>query len=169
MSRYIFAFALAALVASPVAAQAQQPKPKLIQQFNAWGSYVYQTDKGKTCFVLSVPTAKKPADVDHGDVYFMVSRRPSNNISYQPEAQMGYKLKGGSKVNVDVGGKDFVMFTSGDRAWVENAAQEPALVADMRAGSTMTVKAESDRGTKTEYTYSLSGVTAALDKIKGCN
>jgi hypothetical protein len=81
---------------------------------------------------------------------------------------MGYQLKEGSKVDVSIDGKGFTMFTKGNSAWAENAAKEPELVADMRAGTKMTVKAVSDRGTNTEYTYSLSGVTAALDKVKDC-
>lgn len=163
-----YAFTLAALAAMTLAASAADPKPNLIQQFNAWGAYAYSSDKGKICYVLSVPTAEKPKNVDHGDVYFMISQRPSQNISYQPEAEMGYDLKDGSKVDVSIDGKGFAMFTKGKRAWVENAAQEPALVSTMRAGHTMTVKAVSERGTNTEYTFSLSGVTAALDKVKNC-
>ena len=37
----------------------------------------------------------------------------------------------------------------------------------MKAGSTMVVKAVSRRGNETTYNYSLSGVTAAADKMIG--
>lgn len=160
--------ALAILVMTAPVAFAASPSPTRIQQFNAWGAYSYQSPKGKVCYVLSVPTSAKPTDVDHGDVFFLISQRPGQNVTYEPQAMMGYELKEGSKVEVAVDGKDFTMFTKGNSAWVENAAQEPALVGDMRAGRSMTVKAISSRGTNTEYTYSLSGVTAALDKIKDC-
>ena len=91
------------------------------------------------------------------------------NVSYEPQAMMGYPLREESKVTVTVDGKNYVLFTKGDSAWVENAAEEPALVSAMRAGSTMTVKATSRRGTNTTYTFSLSGVTAALNEIQNCN
>ena len=81
---------------------------------------------------------------------------------------MGYPLKEGSKVEVDVDGRKFSLFTRGNSAWVENAAEEPQLVAAMRAGSAMTVKAVSRRGTNTSYSYSLKGVTAALSQIQSC-
>jgi len=162
------ASALAILVATTTAVFAASPSPTRIQQFNAWGAYSYQSPKGKICYVLSVPTSAKPTDVDHGDVFFLISQRPGQNVTYEPQAMMGYELKDGSKVDVSVDGKSFTMFTKGNSAWVENAAQEPALVGDMRAGHSMTVKAVSSRGTNTEYTFSLSGVTAALDKIKDC-
>ncbi|HET7412379.1 MAG TPA: invasion associated locus B family protein [Pararhizobium sp.] len=162
-----YVFALAILVATTAAATAG-PTPTRIKQFNAWGAYSYQSSKGKVCYILSVPTSEKPTNVNHGDVFFLVSQRPGQNVTYEPQAMMGYELKEGSKVQVSVDGKDFTMFTKGNSAWAENAAKEPELVSDMRAGSKMTVKAVSSRGTDTEYTYSLSGVTAALDKIKGC-
>ncbi|MDI6837243.1 MAG: invasion associated locus B family protein, partial [Rhizobiaceae bacterium] len=103
-----------------------------------------------------------------GGIFFIVSQRPGQNISYEPQAMMGYKLKDGSKVNVTIDNKNFVMFTKDKAAWVENAAEEPALVAAMKGGASMTVKATSARGTPTSYTYSLSGISAALSKIETC-
>ena len=49
-----------------------------------------------------------------------------------------------------------------------NAAEEPALVAAMKGGRSMTVKATSGRGTATSYSYSLSGISAALKQIESC-
>ena len=39
-----------------------------------------------------------------------------------------------SKVRVTVGDRSFSMFTRGKSAWMENAAEEPQLIAAMRAG-----------------------------------
>ncbi len=142
--------------------------PSRIEQFNAWGAYYYNSNNGKVCYVLSVPSDKQPASVDHGDNFFLVTQRPGQNISYEPQAMMGYTLRGGSKVTVTIDDKSFTMFTKDKSAWLENAAQEPALVSAMKAGRTMTVKATSGRGTNTSYTYSLSGITAALNKIESC-
>ncbi len=63
-------------------------------------------------------------------------------------------------MTVDVDGQEFSLFTKDDGAWVESPADEAQLVAAMRAGSRMTVKGQSARGTETTYTFSLSGVTA---------
>ena len=161
------ATAITVLFALTAAAAAQSPTR--IKQFDAWGAYSYNSGNSKVCYVLSVPTAKQPANVDHGDIFFLVSQRPGQNISYEPQAMMGYPLKEGSKVEVDVDGRKFSLFTRGNSAWVENAAEEPQLVAAMRAGSAMTVKAVSRRGTNTSYSYSLKGVTAALNQINSCN
>ncbi|MAY64153.1 MAG: hypothetical protein CML29_18265 [Rhizobiales bacterium] len=160
------AIAITALFALTAAAAAQSPTR--IKQFDAWGAYSYNSGNSKVCYVLSVPTAKNPANVNHGDIFFLVSQRPGQNISYEPQAMMGYPLKEASKVEVDVDGRKFSLFTRGNSAWVENAAEEPQLVAAMRAGSAMTVKAVSRRGTETSYSYSLKGVTAALNQINSC-
>ena len=160
------ATAITALFVLTAAAAAQSPTR--IKQFDAWGAYSYNSGNSKVCYVLSVPTAKNPANVNHGDIFFLVSQRPGQNISYEPQAMMGYPLKEASKVEVDVDGRKFSLFTRGNSAWVENAAEEPQLVAAMRAGSAMTVKAVSRRGTETSYSYSLKGVTAALNQINSC-
>ena len=160
------ATALALVLTTAGVASAQTPTR--IQQFNAWGAYSYQANGGKVCYVLSVPKEKNPAGVDHGDVFFLVSQRPGQNISYEPQAMMGYPLQEASKVNVVIDGRTFVMFTKGNSAWVENAAEEPALVAAMKGGKDMQVQAKSRRGTGTSYSYSLSGISAALKQIESC-
>jgi hypothetical protein len=38
----------------------------------------------------------------------------------------------------------------------------------MKGGKSMTVKAVSGRGTATSYSYSLSGISAALKQIESC-
>ena len=158
--------ALALILASSGIASAQSPTR--IEQFNAWGAYSYKSNGGTVCYVLSVPTAKEPQNVNHGDIFFVVTQRPGQNISYEPQAMMGYPMRPDSKVNVTIDSKTFVLFVKDSSAWVENAAEEPAMVAAMRAGRSMTVKATSARGTATTYTYSLSGITAALNKIEDC-
>ena len=88
--------ALALVLAFAGVASAQSPTR--IQQFNAWGAYSYQAGAGKVCYVLSVPKEKSPANVDHGDIFFLVSQRPGQNISYEPQAMMGYPLQENSRL-----------------------------------------------------------------------
>ncbi|GLQ39538.1 hypothetical protein GCM10007908_31580 [Rhizobium albus] len=159
--------ALALTAATTATAYAQSPTR--MNQFNAWGAYSYDSGNGKVCYILSVPTSSEPSSVNHGENFFLVSQRPGQNVSYEPQAMMGYPLQDASKVNVTVDGRAFTLFSRGNSAWVENAAEEPALVTAMRGGSSMTVQAVSGRGTNTSYSYSLSGVTAALNEIQNCN
>ncbi len=134
MTAKTIATALVTLLVSAGAALAQSPAR--IEQFNAWGAYYYQGQAGKVCYVLTVPdkATMQPANVDHGDIFFLVTQRPGQNISYEPQAMLGYELRDGSKVNIKIDDRTFVLFTKGKSAWVENARREPALVAAMKSG-----------------------------------
>jgi hypothetical protein len=150
--------------ASPAFAQSATK----IGQHNAWGTYSYQGSNGKVCYVLTVPTAKEPAGLDHGDIYFFVSQKPGQNVSYEPQFIASYDFQDNSKVSVTVGDKTYSMFTRGKSAWMENAAEEPQLIAAMKAGSDMKIQATSGRGNGTSYVFSLRGITAAMDSIQNC-
>lgn len=142
--------------------------PTRMAQFNAWGSYSYTSQGSKVCYILSTPTSMEPASVDHGDIFFLVSQKPGQGVSYEPQAVMGYPMQEGSKVVVDIDGQKYTLFTRGESAWMENAAEEPKFVAALRNGTSMKVDAKSRRGTTTNYVYSLAGVTAALKSIDTC-
>ena len=158
--------AVAAATFAPVEALAQ--RPNRIEQFKDWGAYNYQDTSGAVCYVLSVPKEKMPKDRDHGEVYFLVSRKVGAKVTYEPQVEVGYAFKDQSTVTVEIDDKKFVMFTNGNNAWMSNAADEPALVDAMRGGRQMVVTGESRRGTKTTYSYSLSGISAALKEISNC-
>lgn len=154
------------LIAATTPALAQTAKR--LEQFKDWATYSYKGDNGTVCYVLSVPSTKEPANLDHGDIYFSVSQKPGQNVAYEPQFIASYDLREKSKVTVTIDGKDFTMFTRGKLAWLDNAAEEPTMVEAMKAGATMKVAATSGRGNDTSYTFSLNGVTAALDSIKSC-
>ncbi|TRC96408.1 hypothetical protein FJV76_08065 [Mesorhizobium sp. WSM4303] len=154
------------LVAFAAPALAQQATK--IGQHNAWGTYSYQAQGGKVCYVLTVPTDKQPPTLDHGDMFFFVSQRPGQQVSYEPQFIAGYTFQEGSKATVTIDKKTFSMFTRGKSAWVENAAEEPVLIAAMKTGTDMKVSAKSGRGNPTTYVFSLKGISAALSSIAKC-
>ncbi|MDP3897382.1 MAG: invasion associated locus B family protein [Mesorhizobium sp.] len=140
-----------------------------IGQKNAWALYNYNDAQGKVCYTLSRPTDKQPPTLDHGDkMFFVVSQKPGQNVTFEPQFNASYSFQENSKVEVTVGDRKFSMFTKENRAWMENAAEEPQLIAAMRAGSDMKVAAKSRRGNPTSYVFSLSGISAALQEISAC-
>ncbi len=151
-----------------MAGSALAQTPSQISQFNAWGAYSYKAGAGKVCYVLTVPTQKSPASVDHGDNFFLISQKPGQNVSFEPQFMAGYELNPNAKVVVTVGKSKFNMFVNGKSGWMENAAEEPKLVAAMKTGHELKVDAQSKRGTKTSYTYSLKGISEALKAIQKC-
>lgn len=155
--------ALALTLVPAVAATAAQPTR--IKQFEAWGVYSYTNNGSTSCYALSVPTTSAPASVNHGDNFFLISPQGQ---ALMPQAIMGYALRDGSDVAVAIDSENFELAPRDNTAWVRNQSREPALVEAMRGGSRMTLKATSRRGTSTSYSYSLSGVTAALQEVRKC-
>ncbi len=166
MRGLIAAISSLVLVAAAGPAFAQQATK--IGQHSAWGTYSYQARSGKVCYVLTVPTDKQPPTLDHGDMFFFVSQRPGQQVSYEPQFIAGYNFQENSKVTVTIDKKSFTMFTKGKSAWVENAAEEPVLIAAMKGGADMKVAAKSGRGNATNYVFSLKGISAALTSIASC-
>lgn len=164
----IMASIMLALSASPTFAQASKPV-KLLGTHGDWGTYRYDSQKGKVCYVLSEATKKQPSSLDHGKIYFLISQKPGQGVSFEPQFAASYKLQDKSKVVVSVGSNSFSLFTDGKSAWLENAAEEPQLIQRMKAGASMSVKAKSGRGNQTSYEFSLKGITKALESISSCN
>ena len=158
---FILAGILTALPATALAVA-----PKLEKTHGKWTTYSRMEGGEKVCYVLGEPTAKSPANVKHGDIYFMVASWQSGAASEQPSFLAGYPLKSSSAPMARVGSAKFPMFVSQNEAFIDDGRDEKRLVKAMRDGSTMRVSALSQRGTAVNYTFSLSGVTAALKSAK---
>jgi invasion protein IalB len=159
--------AMAAGVVLPGTASAQNVQ--YISSSRDWHAFQFSENGGKACYIASKPTKSEPANVRHGDVFILVTNRPAEKQKNVVSLQVGYTLKQGADVTATIGGKNFQLFTDGNTAWSRDAAADDALVNAMKDGSTLTVKATSSRGTGTNYTFSLAGISAALGEInKAC-
>ena len=156
------------LICSMAAASPALAQATAVGQHRDWGVYSYQAGNGKVCYAMSVPKAKEPESLDHGDIFFFVSQKPGQNVAYEPQFIAAYDLQQGSKVVATINNRAFTLFTKDKSAWLENAAEEPQLIAAMKAGSDMKIDAKSGRGNATGYTFSLLGLSAALEAIKSC-
>jgi hypothetical protein len=81
--------------------------------------------------------------------------------------------------SADIDGKSYPMksipddpstpIKDNEAAWLASMSDESGFVNSLKSGSTLVVNGTSIRGTKTADTYSLAGVTAAMDTIdKAC-
>jgi invasion protein IalB len=159
-----------AMTAAGVSAMAQSKAAVKVSENGAWGTYSYTDKNAKVCYVLSkaIKDQMQPKNLDHGDIYFTVSQKPSKNVLLEPQFITSYDMQENSKPVIQIGDKSFEMFIRGNYAWVANAAEEPILVAAMKAGQTMKVSAKSKRGNATSYMFSLKGISKALDSITTC-
>lgn len=141
--------------------------PTLMEQHKVWGAYSYKNNGTTECYVLSVPQVRLPEDLRHGDIFFLIVRKPDGNL--EPQLQVGYNLRNESTVTVVVGNEKFEMFENDTAAFLKVTEDEPRLVDAMRRGSRMAVSATSSRGNETSYKFSLSGISAALNNLSTCN
>ncbi len=112
-----------------------------------------------------MPQKQEGSYTQRGKVLLLVTHRPAEMSYGTVSIQAGYTYKPESNVTVDVDGRVFTLFTDGSYAWVRDAKTERDLIAAMRIGRGVTVKGASGRGTPTTDTYSLAGLSAALDAI----
>ncbi|MBR0755223.1 Invasion associated locus B family protein [Bradyrhizobium jicamae] len=152
---------------SAAAAAAGGAEPTLIGQFGTWGAYTATPNGKKVCFALAKPSSSKtnPPNRPRDPAYAFVSTRPSEKVVNEVSIMIGYALKPGSESTLEVGGGSYAMYTQGDGLWIKNAAEEERMVDAMRKSAEVTVKGVSAKGTETTDTFSLKGLSQALDRL----
>jgi len=153
--------------AKPPPAMTGGAEPTLIGQFGTWGAYSATPNGKKVCFALAKPSSSKtnPPNRPRDPAYAFVSTRPAEKVANEVSVMIGYTLKQGSESSLEVGGASYSMYTQGDGLWIKNAAEEERMVEAMRKSADATVKGVSAKGTETTDTFSLKGLSQALDKI----
>lgn len=152
------------VVLSLASATALAQEAKLVEKFNDWSVYTHGEAGDKVCFIVSQPKSMKPDNVRRGPVYFYISTWTKDKVRHEVSLKMGYPLRPGAPAEITIGGDKFQLFTKDEGAYVEDKDKEADLVDAMRKGVTMIVQGRSERGTLTSDEYSLSGVTAALER-----
>ena len=158
--------ATAAPAAAPAAAVAGGVKPTLLGQYGDWGAYTASPGGKKICFAIAKPSSSEtnPPNRPRNPSYMFISSRPADKVSNEVSIIIGYPFKPSSEATVDIGSTPFALYTQQDGAWIKNAADEAHMVEAMRAGQSAVVKGMSAKGTRTTDTFSLRGLSQALDR-----
>ena len=134
---------------------------------------VFTEDKpSKECWGVSSPKQSvntrdgAAVSVKRSDILLFITFRPgqaAGEVSFTG----GYTFAKDSKIDVDVGGTKFQMFSDGEWAWTSGPADDAKLMAALKAGSEATLTAHSAKGTQTKDTFSLNGFSAAMTEAAG--
>lgn len=151
---------------APDVSNAQNSQQQLLGQFQDWSAYAANGASGKVCFVISQPKSRAPEGLNRDPAYFYISHRPGESVRNEVYTIVGFPIRAGSVMDLSVNGAPFQLVTQDQRGW-SNGADDTRIVEAMRSGSEMTVKSTSGRGNVTTDTYSLRGVSAALDAANG--
>lgn len=151
--------ALVCLLATSALADQQQ-----VAASGAWRAIVATEGGQRTCFVISSPTSRMPAALKRDPGYVFVTI-PAGNKGTEFSSKQGYSLAAAGQV-LTVEGRSFELMPRNDMTWLKSAADEPVVLAAMRAGRTLEVAVRSARGNATTDTYSLTGFSATFDELQ---
>jgi hypothetical protein len=140
-------------------------KPVLLENYHDWGAYMAQ-GKEKTCYALASPKERAPSTMKRDQAYVFISSRPSENVRNEVSIIMGFAMKDNSDAKVEIGNASYDLIAKGTNAWVKNPAQETQFIDAMKRGSKLTIKAASSKGNQTTDSYSLAGLSQALDRVQ---
>lgn len=154
-------------LAGPSPSFAQATEPGSLKTGEAGNWLIHQNSGGgpKICFAATQPGTKEPAGANRSKVVMYVSAWPGDGVKSEFSVKLGYRIKPDSPISVTVDTNEFQLFADEDRAYMADAAEEQKLIDAMKKGSKLVVKATSSRGTQTTDTYSLNGLSKAMDAI----
>jgi hypothetical protein len=140
---------------------------KLLGQYGDWGAYTASPGGKKICFIIAKPASAQtnPPNRPRNPVYMFISTRPADKVTNEVSIIAGYPFKPGSDASAQIGSTTFALYTQLDGAWIKNAADEASMVTAMKSGDNVVITGESAKGTQTTDTYSLKGVSQAIDRV----
>jgi hypothetical protein len=174
-------------------AKEEASKPSLVATFGDWNVFVGEVGKGRICYTLAQPKLREPTSLTRDPGYAFISDRPSEGVRNEVSFIMGFDVSGGDTAESKTDAKpdekpskssaksktsaaaapvalvdqaSFEMLPKGGNLWVKNAAKESALIAEMRKGAKLVVKAASLRGHQSIDTYALGGFSQAMDRLQ---
>lgn len=148
---------------------ADAQETRAVRKSGDWTVYEHQAGNKRLCFATTTPRSTVPKGLERGVVQLFVSSWPADGVKGEVSVKLGYAAKRGQPVTVRVGDNAFRLFSAGDRAFVQDATLELKLIEALRKGQTLTVEATSEVGQQTIDTFSLQGVTQALQALaSGC-
>lgn len=169
MKNRFFVGVAAGFVAVTTGATFAQESDNRVAAKTDWSVFV--EDDPKECWSVSAPKETvnsrdgRVVAVRRSDILLFVTFRPGSGAG-EVSFTGGYPFAGGSTVNLEIGDSDFELFTTDEWAWSASPQDDAKIITAMKRGAEAKLTARSSRGTKTEDTFSLLGLTAALEEAE---
>jgi Invasion associated locus B (IalB) protein len=163
-------FTVSALAFCSAVALAQAPgNPTSLGASGDWEAFTYEAEGSKVCYIYSQPKKSEAnkKGAARNPIYFMVTHWPGKKVKAQPSTVIGYTFKEGSDVKLSIDARDFILYPVDNMAWTDKVETERAILSAMKSGKSMSVSGTSAKGTITKDSYSLAGISAAMDTIDG--
>ena len=125
----------------------------------------------------------RPTEGVRNEVSFIMGFDVASGTAMEAKADSKFDAKAGAKAKLSkaeakakaktiaaplatVGEEDFDLLPKGGNLWVKNAARESALIAEMKKGAALEIKAASLKGNESTDSYSLAGFSQAMERLQ---
>jgi hypothetical protein len=136
-----------------------------VSKFGDWTVYAHDEASGRVCFASTPPRASDPPQDTGFKPLLYVSSWPREGVRAEVSVKTASPLKPGALGSIIVDKATFKLTSNGDRAYVLDPTDELKLLDAMKKGASVIVVAQTERGVVAKDTYSLSGITQALQAM----
>ena len=156
-------------MAAAFPAQAQDSTNRVAVE-TAWSVFVDGTPR--ECWAVSAPQETvntrdgRAVSVRRGDILLFATYRQGQGAVAEVSFTGGYPFASDSTVDVTIGSDTFQLIVDGEWAWAASPEEDQRILDSMRRGQNAVLVARSSRGTRTEDTFSLFGITAATEEAQ---
>lgn len=128
---------------------------KLESTFTDWN--VYTNDD--SCYMASVPISEDGNFKKRGQAYILVNFKEGKPD--EVNVSSGYPFKKGVDAELTIEAKRFKLYTEGETGWARTGEEDKDILTAMKTGAKMKLRGISAKGSYSEDTYSLKGISAA--------
>ena len=148
-------------------AKPSSAQPTLLGQYDNWGAYWAAPGGRKVCFAVARPNGgqSSASNRPRNPTYLFVTSRPTDKVKDEVSIIVGAPFKPNSDATAAIGAMNFAMVTQADGAWIKNTPDETRIIEAMRKGTDLVLKGTTERGAQSADTFSLRGLTQALDRV----
>ena len=129
-----------------------------------WKAYRHVAGGTRICFAVTGTSEQLPQD-DRRKPFVYITAWPNAGIKAEVSVLVGTPMQRGAEIKADIGGNSFILSPDGDRAFIGDEGDEQRFLDAMRRGRTLVVATTTAPGTTLRDTYSLTGVTAAMQAV----
>ncbi len=149
-----------------------QPKTREPESAKRDSGYAFISDRpaegvrNEVSFIMGFEVAGGPAAAGKSDkTDAKVDKADVKPVKTKAKAEPKSKTAAVTAPIATVGEESFDLLPKGANLWVKNAARESALIAEMKKGEALVVKAAAVKGGDTTDTFSLTGFSQAMDRL----
>jgi hypothetical protein len=131
--------------------------------FERWGAF--RDPSVPRCYAIAEPVRRsaKAPDAQHWRAFMSIGTWPKQGVRGQVHFRLSRPLLPGSRVTVGIGDRRFALVAGTADAWAADRRMDAAIVAAIRASTTLSVEGRASDGRTFADVYALRGAATAMD------